>query len=62
MSNNSQYKYVLYGSGMCKNTKEFITQLSQYPNLNKLVMKIDIHDKLRRHQVLFCINSKVQIR
>ena len=45
MSNNSQYKYVLYGSGMCKNTKEFITQLSQYPNLNKLVMKIDIHDK-----------------
>lgn len=45
MSNNSQYKYVLYGSGMCKNTQEFIKQLSQYPNLNKSVIKIDIHDK-----------------
>jgi hypothetical protein len=45
MSNNSQYKYVLYGSGRCENTKEFIKQLSQFPNLNKAVMKIDVHDK-----------------
>lgn len=45
MSNNNQYKYVLYGSGRCKNTQEFIKQLSQFPNLNKTVMKIDVHDK-----------------
>lgn len=45
MSKNSQYKYVLYGSGRCKNTQEFIKQLSQFSNLNKSVMKIDVHDK-----------------
>ena len=45
MSHNSQYKYVLYGSGRCKNTQEFIKQLNEFPNLNKSVMKIDVHDK-----------------
>jgi hypothetical protein len=45
MSNNSQHKYVLYGSGRCKNTQDFIRQLSQFPNLNKAVLKIDVHDK-----------------
>ena len=45
MSNNSQYKYVLYGSGNCRNTGEFLRQLSQFSNLNKSVMKIDVHDK-----------------
>lgn len=45
MSNNNQYKYVIYGAGGDQNTQTFLKLLTQHPSLNNSFLKIDVRDK-----------------